>query len=106
MFVILINKNAISWGKNKDKKSYWKTNNNNSSLEDQNDQKTMNEFAIMKMLDHSNILKAVDIIYDDEKHPSILFEECSTNLNQVIQNYFFFFQKFNLFIQFIKLLKE
>ena len=35
----------------------------------------MNEFEIMKMLDHPNVLKAVDIIYDDKKVPSILYEK-------------------------------
>ena len=54
-----------------------------------------NEFEITKMLDHPNILKAVDIIYDDKKSPSILFEECSMNLLDAIQNIFFSPKKFN-----------
>ena len=66
-----------------------KTSNNNSALENENDQKIMKEFEIMKMLDHPNVLKAIDIIYDDKNHPSILFEECSTNLHQAIQNKIF-----------------
>ena len=45
----------------------------------------MNEFEIMKMLDHPNVLKAVDIIYNDTKVPSILYEKCPTDLNQAIQ---------------------
>ena len=40
----------------------------------------------MKILDHPNVLKAVDIIYDDKNHPSIIFDKISTNLNQAIQN--------------------
>ena len=38
----IINKNAFSLGINKDKKSNWETNKNNSSIEDQKDQKIMN----------------------------------------------------------------
>ena len=38
------------------------------------------------MLDHQNIIKLRDINYNDKKIPSILFEECPTNLSHAIQN--------------------
>ncbi len=73
------NQNAFSCGPN----------NNKFTLEVKNNQKIKNEFEIMKMLDHPNVLKAVDIIYDDKKVPSILYEKCSTDLKHAIQNKIF-----------------
>lgn len=50
-----------------------------------NIKKLINEYKIMKMLDHPNILKVIDKFIDGKSlTPSILFEYCPTNLEQEI----------------------
>ena len=47
----------------------------------------LNEYEIMNLLNHPNILKAFGVFLSDEKSlPSILLEYCQTNLAAVIKN--------------------
>ena len=49
--------------------------------------KFVNEYEIMNMLDHPNILKTYGIFFSDEKMPpSILLEYCPLNLSDLIQS--------------------
>lgn len=50
-------------------------------------QRLIDEYEIMRELNHQNILKAYKIIINDKNfRPSILLEYCPTNLEQAIQN--------------------
>ena len=56
-------------------------------LEGANYQQLIEKFEIMRMLTHKNILKAYDIIINDKNlPPSILFENCPTNLDVEVKN--------------------
>ena len=60
--------------------SFGENRSNQKNASSNDNQKIMNEFEILKMLDHPN---------DFKKVPSILYEECPTDLNQVIRNKIF-----------------
>ena len=56
-------------------------------MQEMNDKQLIDKFEIMRMLTHKNILKAYDIIINDKNlPPSILFENCPTNLNVEVKN--------------------
>lgn len=58
----------------------------NTKTKSENIRNLTHEFDIMNMLDHPNILKAENMIINDDEHPSIIFENCPNNLEEAIQN--------------------
>ena len=85
----ITNKNAYPWRTSNDQKTGCRYSNHYFTIEDKSDEKLMNEFEIMKMLDHPNAFKAVAIIYNDTKTPSILYEKMSNwfKLSSLNQNF-------------------
>ena len=59
---------------------------NTQSMKVENLQSLIDEYKIMKKLNHPNILKPYEIIINDEKLPnSILFEYCPMNLEEAVK---------------------
>ena len=60
---------------------------NDQHLKAANHQQLIDRFEIMRKLAHKNVLKAYDIIINDKNlPPSILFENCPTNLDVEVKN--------------------
>ena len=80
----VLHTNISKQNSNNNKQMIWPKNKNLSGSGHQNISNITNEFEIMRMVNHPNVLKVQDISYNDENNP---YSKYCTNLKQSIQEF-------------------